>query len=248
MTYYKNDNSDNTIRVLAPLIAVLIIGLWSFSIYHFLFISDEPNIYSVYGIICIFIKTVWMTLLYTGLFITAHDSMHGLTVIGNVKMNNLIGKISLLLYALFSYKNLLVEHIRHHKSPGSHEDPDFYHHSLNDRTFVSFLKWYLHFILHYVTWLQLFFMAIVANVLLHILNVQPLNLVFFWILPSLLSTLQLFYFGTYLPHRKSINTQLPYHAQNISMSRVLALITCYNFGAYHLEHHKSPSTPWWRLS
>lgn len=52
--------------------------------------------------------------LYTGLFITAHDAMHG-TVSGNKKTNTAIGRLSLLLYAALPYNSILPKHHLHHK-------------------------------------------------------------------------------------------------------------------------------------
>ncbi|MFW6276162.1 MAG: fatty acid desaturase, partial [Bacteroidota bacterium] len=66
-------------------------------------------------------------------------------------------------------------------------------------------------------------------------------------LPALLSTLQLFYFGTYLPHRKPHTHDMGRHrARTQSKNHLWAMLSCYFFG-YHTEHHESPGTPWWQL-
>jgi beta-carotene ketolase (CrtW type) len=71
------------------------------------------------------------------------------------------------------------------------------------------------------------------------------NLVVFWMIPAVLSTFQLFYFGTYLPHRgEHINP--PLNARSQSLNHVKAFLSCYFFG-YHLEHHAYPYLPWWQL-
>ena len=65
------------------------------------------------------------TFLYTGLFITTHDAMHGLVLPKHPTLNNYIGCLAVLLYALFSYTKLRKKHQEHHKFPASNKDPDF---------------------------------------------------------------------------------------------------------------------------
>jgi beta-carotene ketolase (CrtW type) len=49
----------------------------------------------------------WQTFLYTGLFITAHDAMHGVIFPQSYKINNFIGSLALFIYGLLSYKKLV---------------------------------------------------------------------------------------------------------------------------------------------
>ena len=52
--------------------------------------------------------------LYTGLFITAHDAMHG-TVSSNKTINNSVGFIATFVYAAFWYPKLYTKHHQHHQ-------------------------------------------------------------------------------------------------------------------------------------
>ena len=54
--------------------------------------------------------TMWLC---TGLFINAHDAMHGLILPKNPKANAFVGQVCLWLYAGLSYKKLLRGHIEH---------------------------------------------------------------------------------------------------------------------------------------
>ena len=137
------------------------------------------------------------TFLYTGIFITAHDSIHGTVVPRQHKVNAAIGKFCLFVYALFSFNKVREKHFDHHRFPGTLKDPDYH-----DGQHPEFWLWYLHFLLTYISWKQIVGMAIVFNILHHLLNIPVANLLIFWVAPALLSTLQLFYFGTYLPHRE----------------------------------------------
>jgi len=171
--------------------------------------------------------------LYTGLFITAHDAMHG-TISPNKTVNNFIGYLSVFLYAGFFYNRLYTKHHKHHRHVHTTDDPDFAPH--------GFWKWYFRFMLNYVTVIQLIIMAAAFNVLQIWFEQQ--NLLLFWVLPSLLSTFQLFYFGTYQPHKGDHENE--YHSSTLQKNHLLAFFTCYFFG-YHLEHHQKPATPWWQL-
>ena len=52
--------------------------------------------------------------LYTGLFITAHDAMHG-TVSHDKTINNWIGYTVTFFYAAFWYPKLYTKHHQHHR-------------------------------------------------------------------------------------------------------------------------------------
>lgn len=176
--------------------------------------------------------------LFTGLFITGHDAMHG-TVSDNRKINDMAGWIATLSFAYLSYNRLRKNHYLHHRYPATDKDPDFYTRSNN------FFVWWFMFMVRYTTWWQLVLMAITFNILK--IWFTDWQLIFFWIIPAILGTLQLFFFGTFIPHRFPHKPEMGIHkARTLPKNHILAMITCYFFG-YHLEHHESPTTPWWKL-
>jgi beta-carotene/zeaxanthin 4-ketolase len=184
------------------------------------------------------------TFLQTGLFVTAHDAMHGTIAPGRTKLNRAIGQLCVTLYALLPYKLLYVNHQLHHRHPATALDPDFSN--------QPGWRWYLWFIGSYLTatggisqgirWLlgmiALFTMLIVGGWSIE-------NLGWLWILPMLLSSVQLFYFGTFLPHRPRAGS-IPHPARSSSLSAPWSLLTCYHFG-YHWEHHEYPHLAWYEL-
>ncbi|QQS36414.1 MAG: fatty acid desaturase [Ignavibacteriales bacterium] len=181
---------------------------------------------------------ILQTYLFTGLFITAHDSMHG-SISTNKKLNTLIGVISSFLFAGLSYKRLLDNHKLHHRYPGTEKDPDY-----STRT-QNLFYWWVIFLSHYVSLIQIIIMAIVFNILK--LFADEISIISFWVAPAILSTIQLFYFGTYKPHMEPHDEKMkPHNARTLKRNHIWAMLSCYFFG-YHLEHHESPSTPWWKM-
>ncbi len=219
------------------LIALAIIGLWASSL-TFLF---SLNLYKVQPL-WILLGMALQTFLYTGLFITAHDAMHGVVFSQNLKINNFIGSLSLFIYGLFFYKELVRKHWLHHHHPASELDPDFH-----DNKHKNFFAWYFYFMKGYWSWARLLGLVLLFNLVQKILYIPERNLTLFWVIPSLLSSVQLFYFGTFLPHREPEEGYTNSHrAKSNPLPFFWSFITCYHFG-YHQEHHEYPQVPWWRL-
>ena len=176
--------------------------------------------------------------LYTGLFITGHDAMHG-NLVRSKKGNTIIGTLAVFLFAGLSYRRLRKNHGLHHKHPASEKDPDFYTGSQN------FWKWWGVFMWRYLTLVQLLIMAVLYNIL--ILYFADLKVLIYWALPAVLGTLQLFYVGVYWPHRKPHLEEMgPHKARTQPKNHLWAMLSCYFFG-YHREHHNDPGISWWQL-
>ena len=124
----------------------------------------------------------------------------------------------------------------HHQHVNTENDPDVHQ--------GNFFIWWFKFMWQYVTWQQVLAMAITYNMLK--LWFPMWNLILMWELPAILSTLQLFYFGTYLPHRGTHEEGNVQQSRSQSKNHVWAFISCYFFG-YHYEHHAYPYLPWWKL-
>jgi beta-carotene/zeaxanthin 4-ketolase len=177
-----------------------------------------------------------------GLFILAHDCMHGSLAPSWPRLQWAIGNTCVLLYAGFSLRMLSEKHHEHHRHPGTAHDPDF---RPSDR--AGFLAWYFNFFRVYSSWRQIAIVTLTFWGLVLALGASVPNVLVFWALPALLSSLQLFYFGTYLPHRPET---LPFADQHRARTRDfpnwLSFLSCYHFGFHH-EHHLHPHAPWWQL-
>jgi len=215
------------------IIAISIIVVWFGHLLYALFYV-QPDFGNPFLYLHVFIQAY----LYTGLFITGHDAMHGI-VAKNRKLNNLFGHLATTLFAFLSFRVLSKKHYLHHRFPATDKDPDFSPRSNN------FFVWWFIFMKNYTTWWQLLLMAITFNVLL--IWFSEFQLLAFWVVPAILATFQLFYFGTFLPHRRPFKPEMePHNSRTQRKNHFLAMLTCYFFG-YHWEHHESPTTPWWKL-
>ncbi|WP_245894281.1 fatty acid desaturase [Chamaesiphon polymorphus] len=228
------------------MVASAIVALWIVSL-GIVFAIDVPTLLP-FGIVPVILAR---TFIQTGLFIVAHDAIHGSILPGNRRVNYWIGQFALALYALLPYQKLAHHHWQHHLQPGRVGDPDF-HDGVRD----SFGAWYLKFMQEYLDFRQkvvLFFgMKVIFFTLFLVFHVPIANLFLFWVLPIVLSSIQLFLFGTYLPHRSggratpTSQHQNSHNAVSSNLPLVWSFLTCYHFG-YHWEHHEYPSLPWYRL-
>jgi beta-carotene/zeaxanthin 4-ketolase len=184
------------------------------------------------------------TFLHTGLFILAHDAMHRNLIPPHKALNQRIGQLCVGLYAFLSYDQCCRNHGQHHKIPAQVGDPDFH-----DGIHGDPIRWYWHFLRGYLSlpgfgrftlgWSGILLGGSLAQIALP-------NILLFWALPLILSSVQLFIFGTYLPHRNGLTDRRREHEQNY-VQILASLLSCYHFGNYHWEHHTYPQIPWYRL-
>jgi beta-carotene/zeaxanthin 4-ketolase len=225
-------------------VATIVVMLWIGSL---IFLSSlaEPlckriDIFQL-SPIWILIGILGRTFIQTGLFIVAHDAIHGSICSGNRKLNDAIGRLAVTLYAFLDYQKLAVNHWQHHRYPGQIKDPDFH----DGNSFV----WYLRFMKGYLNLRQIIIQLIgLGTVFVGLyfgVHIPIANLFLFWILPIFLSTIQLFFFGTYLPHRGS-KTENSHQATSSNYPLIWSFLTCYHFG-YHWEHHEYPWLAWYEL-
>ncbi|MDP3405518.1 MAG: fatty acid desaturase [Brevundimonas sp.] len=220
-------------------LAGLIMGGWL--VLHVWGIFFQPLDGPVLAFVPLMILT--QSWLGAGMFIIAHDAMHGSLAPGRPRLNGIIGQVCLGAYAAFSFRTMNVAHHKHHRTPGSASDPDFH----ADRP-EAFRPWFFGFFTRYFGWRE-FSLVTAVLVAYLLLGARVANLILFWAIPASLSALQLFVFGTWLPHRhhRSGPDFADHHnARTIPMPWLVSLLTSFHFGLHH-EHHLSPNTPWWRL-
>ena len=189
----------------------------------------------------------WLQFLFIGLFIISHDACHGTIAPNRPRLNLWLGRVSAFLYAGFFFDEIRRKHRDHHSFSGTELDPDFFKRGDGSGPYLS---WILRFFKKYVTLRQLLIMTACSQILMHVLKLPESNVLFFWVAPSLVSAVQLFTFGTYLPHR-ALKTNFDFadhhSARNSPQSFWASFFLCYHFGSCHLRHHQQPALPWYQL-
>ncbi|MFY8147673.1 MAG: fatty acid desaturase [Prochlorococcaceae cyanobacterium] len=187
------------------------------------------------------------TLLQTGLFIVGHDAMHGTLWPGCRSWNDRLGALALQLYAALPYGRCRRNHRRHHRAPGTARDPDAHPGS-------GLLSWYIRFMGRYLGLAQMGRLLTGWTLLAALAShASPGGwagscgkVLLFCSLPLLLSSMQMFAFGTYLPHRAQCRATTQVGVESLALPPCLSLLACYHFG-YHREHHLWPHLAWFEL-
>lgn len=220
-------------------LAGLVVAAWLAVHIGAIFLVDWTATWLWPAAFAVVILQCWLSV---GLFIVAHDAMHGSLAPQYPWINRAVGRLCVIIYAGFSYDKLYEHHHAHHRHAGTAADPDF-----DTEHASSFWPWYRKFFRHYFGWHEFGLLTVIVVIYLLILRERFPTMLLFWALPALLSSLQLFYFGTYLPHRvDGVPFTDRHHARSNNLSHVMSLLTCFHFG-YHHEHHDAPSVPWWKL-
>ena len=178
--------------------------------------------------------------LYSGIFIIVHDCIHGSFAKNNPRVNAAVGHILSQFYGFVDYGVLRKSHYLHHLHPATLPDPDYH---ANEK----FWPWFASFLKAYLGWRQLWLFS-AAFALAIALRMDLISLLLIWRLPAIFSSLQLFYFGVWLPHKgnqQAVNAA-HHNARNLNYPLLVSILACYNFG-YHLLHHQKPHLSWWRL-
>ena len=215
--------------------AALILGAWlALHVYAVFFhsLAAAPLLtLALMAVLC------WLSV---GLFILAHDAMHGTLAPLHPALGRSIGTLALALYAGFSLHRLLPKHQAHHQCVGTRDDPDF-----DADHPAAFGPWYFTFMRQYFGMREVFIMGMRVGIY-WLLGAPLENILLLFALPAIGSSVQLFYFGTWLPHRHHSDFIDHHRARSNEYATLWSLLSCFHFG-YHHEHHRSPGTPWWCL-
>ena len=230
--------SRNLQRALGLLLAALIAGSWLGIHFYAMFVFELswqawPQLLLMAALQC------WLSV---GVFIVCHDAMHGSLAPGWQMVNSALGAVLLFLYAGFAWRKIRDAHFAHHKHTGKNGDPDF------DTAHPTQLwAWYWTFFKRYFGWQSLLYVNTVVGIYLFVFDIPFMQIFLLYGAPALLSSVQLFYFGTYRPHRHGEGAFVDGHnARSDNFSTLASLASCFHFG-YHLEHHRRPDVPWWAL-
>ena len=226
------------------LLAAVIVLAWLASLLVLLSV-DLSRLHGLALVALVMASTLGRTLLQTGLFIVGHDAMHGVLVLERRGWNDRLGAVALALYAALPYLTCRRNHQSHHRFTASADDPDFH----GDPR-AGTLGWYRRFMAGYLSAGQMMRLlggwGLLALVACRLHSAGWINVLLFCTMPLLLSSLQLFVFGTYLPHRCQRLPHLRSQADSLDLPPWLSLLACFHFG-YHREHHDCPHLAWFEL-
>lgn len=221
-------------------LALMLIAAWAALLGYGLFVHR----WSAADVLWVPLLVALICWLDAGLFIVAHDAMHGTLAPTLPRLNRALGALCMGLYAGFLIGRFDGRHMDHHRAPGTAHDPDFH---LQGR---RFWPWYANFMRQYTGLPEILGVATMTALFVFGLGAPFERVMLFWALPAILSSVQLFAFGTWLPHRLD---QAPdggfadhHRARSNAYGLWASLFTCFHFG-YHHEHHLRPDAPWWRL-
>lgn len=217
-----------------------IVLAWFVSLVELL--RSSPHQLSWWGLV---LAVLLRSQLQTGLFIIAHDAMHGLLWPGRPRWNDALGAGALGLYAALPYQQCRRKHQRHHSATATTSDPDF-----PSDLRGGIWSWYRQFMAGYLSWSQMTRLlcgwALLGLIVLPLNPSAWANVLLFCTLPLLISSLQLFVFGTYLPHRAQRWPHRQSEPCSLDLPAWLSLLACFHFG-YHREHHDYPGLSWFEL-
>ncbi len=215
----------------SQLLAAVLVAAWLVTLVAGLHLAGLLNPPAVIALVLL------RTLLQTGLFIVGHDAMHRLLVPDDGVFNDRLGALVLALYAGLPYGLCRRQHLLHHRHPGERADPD-----CHQGGSAPVLAWYARFMGRYLNPLQMGCLLLGWGGLAWVSSIQAVLLV--CTLPLLLSSLQLFVVGTYLPHRRTAGAHQA--VATLDLPEWLSLLACFHFG-YHREHHRAPHLAWHQL-
>ena len=237
-----SDSGNNSTRSRQALTGLMLTGAifaaW-LSIHLYAMFVFELGWRTLPAAVAVALVQCWLSV---GLFIASHDAMHGSLIPGGGRANDAIGGFLLFIYAGFAWKRMRDAHFAHHKAPGTASDPDYSADHPN-----RFWPWYGTFLRRYFGWQSIAFVSTVVTTYWLVLGVPVEKIVLLYGAPAIASSMQLFYFGTYRPHRHLDDEFADRHnARSDDFGTLASLVSCFHFG-YHHEHHRAPHVPWWKL-
>jgi beta-carotene/zeaxanthin 4-ketolase len=222
-------------------LATLIFGVW-LSVHLWAMFAFRIDASSWPLVPIIVALQCWLSV---GMFIVAHDAMHGSLAPRAPRLASAIGGVLLFIYAGFGWRRMRDAHFDHHRHTATDADPDFYVDNPHD-----FWPWYTQFLRRYFGPMSMIWVWTVVLTYNFIVGVPQENVILLYGVPAIASSLQLFYFGTYRPHRHEALGASEFadrhQARTNDYATLASLFSCFHFG-YHHEHHLSPATPWWAL-
>ncbi|MBS2021730.1 MAG: fatty acid desaturase [Deltaproteobacteria bacterium] len=187
------------------------------------------------------VLTPWMVFAFTGLFILAHEAIHGTLVPGRPRLGHALGRLAAFAYAFMDYGRLRARHAQHHAAPQSPDDPDAH-------ASGRFLPHLFAFALRYLRWWQVALLVLVGNRVGQ--AGHTFAMLFAYVLPVVCSTLVVFSLGIFLVHHPRLAQRGLADARHRTVAidpGLLPSLLSILFFNYHWLHHEHPHLTWLSL-
>ena len=178
---------------------------------------------------------------FTGLFILAHEAIHGTLLPGFPRVGHALGRLFATVYALVDYDLLRENHWKHHGFVATDRDPDF---DGEGRLLLHAAR----FLGRYLRWYAIPLLALAGHLVGQAGHTAAM--LGAYVVPVLLSTLVVFTVGIHLVHHPELlRTRASGDANRavcIDLGRVGSALVILNFNV-HWHHHAHPRLSWWEL-
>ncbi len=183
----------------------------------------------------------WLVFCFTGLFILAHEAIHGTLVPGHPRLGHALGWLFAFAYAAMDYRTLRARHREHHASPGRALDPDAHQSG-------HFLPHFGGFVYRYLRVWQVALLVLVGNQLGQAGYTRAMLCAY--VGPVVASTLIVFTVGIFLVHHPSLwragLADERHRSVGVDLGGAGSLLAILFFNTHWL-HHEHPHLTWVQL-
>ena len=183
----------------------------------------------------------WLVCCFTGLFILAHEAIHGTLWPGWPRLGHACGRLFAFAYASMDYGTLRANHWEHHRAPGRDGDPDAHPGG-------RFLPHLAAFALRYLRWWQVLILVAAGNRLGEAGHTRAMLCAY--VGPVVASTLVVFTVGIFLVHHPALlalgEADPRHRAVGVDLGPLGSLFAILFFNTHWL-HHEHPQLTWVQL-
>jgi beta-carotene ketolase (CrtW type) len=183
----------------------------------------------------------WLVCCFTGLFILAHEAIHGTLLPGHPRLGHALGWLFAFAYAFMDYGRLRARHAEHHRAPGRETDPDAHPSG-------RFLPHFAVFLFRYLRLSQLALLVFAGNAVGQAGHTRAMLCAY--VGPAVVSTLIVFTVGIFLVHHPKLRAagvaDERHRSVGVDLGGAGSLLAILFFNTHWL-HHEHPHLTWLQL-
>ena len=183
----------------------------------------------------------WLVCCFTGLFILAHEAIHGTLVPGHPRLGHALGWLFAFAFVFMDYGTLRARHFEHHQRPGREGDPDAHPSG-------RFLPHFASFIYRYLRIWQVALLVLAGNAVGQAGHTRAMLCAY--VVPAIASTLIVFTVGIFLVHHPRLRAlgvaDERHRSVGVDLGGAGSLLAILFFNTHWL-HHEHPQLNWLQL-